>query len=118
MWQALRNQPQLPREKWETSVTEHEVVCGLLEQNRNEISGLCIQRTIDGLKEAAQGGNAEAKKYYTVHDEERNRLDNLRSRAKSHVPPSCFRDYRVKWERAGITMASHREYVRAMAAAL
>ena len=109
------------RRNWGISVTEREVLKGLLDRigrpnSQVEVDSIVLMRTIKGLEEAARNGNDKANMYYTPRDDDRELLNALRDRVHTCVPSSAIKQYTVAWSPRGLSFDDHSAEVRSITA--
>jgi WD40 repeat protein len=107
------------RNNWTISVTEREVLGGMLnvkQDGHTEIGGLVLMRTLGQLEEAVASSSQKALTYYTAVQEDRLLLHRLRDRVKHSRPRDVvLKEYSLPWTDEGLSIAVHKEYVRELA---
>jgi len=102
------------KQNWNISVTEREVIAGLLTDDRaTKVGGLVLIRTIEGLEEAVDHQDQQAAQFHTMVDEDRLLLNMLRERVKRIANPAFIAEFNVPWQPPdGISFDNHSFYVR------
>ncbi|KAI9339437.1 hypothetical protein DFJ73DRAFT_568807 [Zopfochytrium polystomum] len=113
IWKALRDDPTLDRTPWFVSITEREVVNGILTQSSaTELQCLGIRREFDKRtlpKELPEG--------FFAKGEDAAMQTDLWRRVKQHLPPNCVVEYSPAWHRRLLTAVEREALAHAQFAA-
>lgn len=110
------------RDKWELSVTHHEVQRALDASRNPRLAQncLCVVRDIAGLQAAVDGGGAAAKAARDYHGgaaEDVALLQTMRRKAEASIGEfGSVLKYEAAWAEGGISLSHQGEYVRKLCA--